>query len=109
MSASSSRLIAITAVMAGVLCSPIHAQAVDKPPGATPPAPTDCRAVYEGSVVVSGPAATYQAGAMILCGRPGNIAPYGAGNAYSVSDPAPDGTPCQVLYYAPVTFQNRPT
>jgi hypothetical protein len=52
--------------------------------------------------------ATYQASATLQCGRPGNTAPYGAGSAHSASDPASDGTPCRVVYYAPVTFQNLP-
>lgn len=82
--------------------------AVDKPPGAPAPSPTDCVAVYQGALGQQGALTDYQAGASIDCGRPGNTAPYGAGSAFTQAAAVPDGTPCTILYYAPVTFQNLP-
>ncbi len=80
----------------------------ETPIGPPPPSPNDCRAVYQGSLSPQGTLADYHAGAGIDCGRPGNTAPYGAGSPYTASDAVPDGTPCTILYYAPVKFQNFP-
>lgn len=96
-------------LLAALVAAPITAEAWEAPQGTTQPSPRDCEIVYEG-IPAKGPRLViYQAGATIRCIRTGNTAPYGGGSAYSVSDPVPDGTPCQILYYAPVTFQNLPT
>ena len=85
-------------------------QAVDKRPGTPPaPSPSDCDPVYAARLIQSGHLVDYQSGADILCGRSGNTAPYGAGSAHTASDTVPDGAPCYVVFYAPVTFQNLPT
>ena len=85
------------------------AEAIDKPPGAQPPSPADCRAVYQGSLSRPGTVADYQAGASIDCARPGNTTPYGATSAFTAAEPVAEGTPCTLMYYAPVRFQDFPT
>jgi hypothetical protein len=82
--------------------------AAEPRPTAPPPSPNDCIVVYQGSLGQQGALADYHAAAGINCGRPGNTAPYGAGAAYTASNPVADGTPCTTLYYAPVKFQNFP-
>jgi hypothetical protein len=77
-----------------------------RPPA--PPSPNDCIAVYQGTLGKQGTLTDYQAGASIGCGRPGNTTPYGAGSAFIQSDAVQDGSPCTILYYAPVRFQNLP-
>jgi hypothetical protein len=72
------------------------------------PSPTDCVAVYQGALGQQGTVTDYQAGASIDCGRPGNTTPYGAASAFTQADTVQDDTPCTVLYYAPVKFQNFP-
>jgi len=108
MRASSRRIIA--ACLSGglwlALCQPVAA--IDKRPGAPPPSPTDCRAVYQGTLTRPGTLADYQAGASIDCARPGNTAPYGGGAAYTAAQAVAENTPCSLLYYAPVKFQNFP-
>ncbi|HKF78910.1 MAG TPA: hypothetical protein VKF59_22400 [Candidatus Dormibacteraeota bacterium] len=63
--------------------------------------------VYAGAAP-GGTLVQYDARAGIQCGRPGNTAPYGAGTPRTTTNPVPDGTPCQTVYYAPVTFQDLP-
>jgi len=82
--------------------------AAEPRPTQPPPSPTDCVAVYQGTLAQQGTLTDYQAGATINCGRPGNTAPYGAGGAFTQSSPVADGTPCTILYNAPVKFQNFP-
>jgi hypothetical protein len=79
---------------------------LSRPPA--PPSPSDCIAVYQGTLSQQGTLTNYQAGAGIDCARPGNTAPYGAGAAFTQSAAVQDGTPCTILYYAPVRFQNLP-
>ncbi len=79
-----------------------------QPPGRPPPSPSDCDPVYAATLPRQGSLVTYRAGADILCGRAGNASPYGGGTPYTTSEPVPDGTPCYIVYYAPVTFQNLP-
>jgi len=80
-----------------------------QPPSRPPPSPKDCDPVYAAKLAPAGSFVDYQSGADILCGRSGNTSPYGAGSAHSSSDTVPDGAPCYVVFYAPVTFQNLPT
>jgi hypothetical protein len=85
------------------------ALAAEPRPTQPPPSPDDCAVVYQGAVAQQGAVTDYRAGAGIDCGRPGNTAPYGAGSSYTSSEPVADGTPCTLLYYAPVRFQDFPT
>lgn len=80
-----------------------------QPPTRPAPSPNDCTPIYQGTLGRPGSITDYQAGAAIDCARPGNTAPYGAGSAYTSAEPVAEGTPCMVLYYAPVKFQNFPT
>jgi hypothetical protein len=96
------------AAVIALLAAQSPAYAWEPPKGAGQPSPNDCIADYAGSLASSTGLADYKSGAQIHCGRPGNTAPYG-GNVFTSSAPAPDGSPCQVLYYAPVKFQNLPT
>lgn len=73
-----------------------------------PRAPTDCRVIYDGTGSGQGKLVQIQGHANITCDRVGNTSPYGAGTAYTSSDAVADGTPCYVVFYAPVTFQNLP-
>src|SRR5215472_1704032 len=107
MYASCRRLTAIAAVAAIWLVSNAPAQAGDQF-GQLPPAPTDCRVIYDGSSSGQGKLLELHGQATINCDRVGNTSPYGGGNAYTTSDAVPDGTPCFVVFYAPVTFQNLP-
>ena len=79
-----------------------------QPPSRPAPSPNDCVAVYQGALGKQGAVTDYQAGASIDCARPGNTTPYGAGAAFTASDAVQDGTPCTIMYYAPVKFQNLP-
>ena len=98
-----------TAAVALVMLPLAPASAWETPQGQPAPSPNDCRPVYQGSLSKPGSVNDYQAGAGIDCGRPGNTAPYGAGSAYTSAELAAEGTPCTLLYYAPVKFQNFPS
>jgi len=74
-----------------------------------PAAPNDCHVVYNGGGSGQGQLIEIHGQANINCDRVGNTAPYGAGSAHTTSDAVPDGTPCYVVFYAPVTFQNFPS
>jgi hypothetical protein len=99
----------VVAVAANVMIGghPAYASDITRPTAA--PSPGDCVPVYQGTLAQQGTTADYQAGSAVNCARPGNTTPYGANSAFTSSGAVQDGTPCQILYYAPVTFQNLPT
>src|SRR5215831_219815 len=99
-------VLAAVLLMVRVTSGVAVASDLSRPPAA--PSPNDCVAVYEGALSQQGTLTNYQAGAGIDCARPGNTAPYGASTAFTQSAAVQDGTPCTILYYAPVRFQNLP-
>src|SRR6266487_612353 len=109
MSAASKALMTGTAAIVILATTNSSAAAWDLSGQQSPPSPSDCVAVYMGSANVKGDVADYQAGSSIHCGRPGNNVPYGGGSPATSTDAVPDGSPCILLYDAPVTFQNFPT
>src|SRR5437762_13857364 len=108
-SANSSRIAALGALVltAATLVHPGYAEDLSRQP--TLPSPHDCNVVYMGATNNQGNLVQVDSQASIDCARVGNTAPYGAGAAYTAGAAVPDGRPCQVLYYAPVKFQNFPT
>ena len=108
MCATCRRLVIGVAIAAAWLALGIGAHAEDQF-GQPPRAPNDCRTIYNGSDSGQGKVIEIHGQATIDCNRTGNTSPYGGGSAYTRSDPVPDGAPCYVVFYAPVTFQNLPT
>jgi hypothetical protein len=108
-SANSRRLLAVVAFTTVWLAPITDALAGDGFGPNVPPAPNDCHVVYEGTGAGQGKIIEIHGQATIDCDRVGNTSPYGAGSAHSSSDTVPDGAPCYVVFYAPVTFQNLPT
>jgi hypothetical protein len=98
------------AVALTLLATQSPALAWELTPGSPPPSPKDCVRIYVGGSNGSSGLVDYQAGSQITCRWPGNNSPYGPAAARTVpGDAVPDGAPCQVLYYAPVKFQDFPS
>lgn len=77
--------------------------------GTNPPPPSKCPVVSSGQAQTNGAVAEITQQDDISCGRPGNGSPYGTGRASVTSDSVPDGSPCTLIYNAPVTFQDFPS